>query len=229
MGVLAVLGLRDVRHRFALMGAMGALALVAIPFLPQSYTERMSTIRTHEADTSASTRVAVWMDTLAYVKEHPLGGGFDAYLGNQIRYQTHEATTVGDTTTVESTVVTDKSRAYHSAYFEVLGEQGWPGLFLWLSLQALGLIQLEMVRRRLRKSDNAIDQADASLANALQIAHAVYLVGSLFIGIAYQPFIFMLIGLQIGLVLQVKRRADARYPLNLPKPGMKPVGLAGQA
>jgi len=37
--------------------------------------------------------------------------------------------------------VTDKARAYHSSYFEMLGEQGWPGLILWISLQLLGVWQ----------------------------------------------------------------------------------------
>ena len=83
----------------------------------------------------------------------------------------------------------------------------------------------------MRKSEDKVDRADASLANALQLAHVVYLFGALFVGIAYQPFVFMLIGLQIGLVLQVKRRVSAQQNALRPKgkPGMQPVGLAGQA
>ncbi len=231
LAVLAVLGLRDIKHRFLILSLMGAVVLAAVPFLPQSYTERMGTIQTHQADTSASTRVAVWMATLDYVKEHPMGGGFDAYLGNKLRYETRAVSNAGDVTTVERQVVTDEGRAYHSAYFEVLGEQGWLGLFIWLLIQGLGLIQLELVRRRLRKSENDLDRADASMANALQLAHVIYLVGALFVGIAYQPFIYMLIGLQIGLVLQVKRRTEASKETLRPKgrQPMQPVGMAGQS
>ncbi|MBV1916533.1 MAG: O-antigen ligase family protein [Sphingomonadaceae bacterium] len=231
IGVLAVLALRDAKRRLLLVGLMGAIAVMAIPFLPQSYTERMGTIRTHEADTSASTRVAVWMETLNYVRANPMGGGFDAYLGNEIRYKTRDVTTGGDTTTVEYSDVVDKGRAYHSAYFEVLGEQGWLGLFLWFSLHGLGVLQLELIRWRLRKSEDETDRANASLANALQMSHIIYLVGSLFIGIAYQPFVFMLVGLQIGLVLLVKRRSAPQLdPRSVrQKPQLQPVGLAGQA
>ena len=49
----------------------------------------------------------------------------------------------------------------------------------------------------------AIDPAEtwiAALANALQQGQMVYLFGSLFIGIAFQPFVYMLIGMQIGLL-----------------------------
>ncbi len=211
IGMCAVLALRDAKHRFLLLGLMGTLGVMAIPFLPQSYLERMGTIETHQADTSASTRVAVWMDTIDYVKDNPMGGGFDAYLGNELRYKTRQAVATGDTTTIEYVEVVDKARAYHSAYFEVLGEQGWLGAALWLAIQLLGLIQLEMVRWRLRRSTDPIDRANASLANALQIAHVVYLVGALFVGIAYQPFIFYLVAIEIGLVLARRAgRVEAR-------------------
>jgi O-antigen ligase len=228
IGVCAVLALRDVRHRFLLMGAMAALALMAIPFLPQSYLERMGTIETHESDTSASTRVAVWMHTLEDVKERPMGGGFDAYLGNEFRYKTRQEVQSGGTTTIEYVDVVDKARAYHSAYFEVLGEQGWLGAALWLAIQGLGLIQLELIRRRLRKSADPQDRADASLANALLMAHVIYMVGALFVGIAYQPFIFYIVAVEIGLGLAIKRRAAQASPTRVvaKKPSLQPVGMA---
>ena len=71
----------------------------------------------------------------------------------------------------------------------MLGEQGWPGLCIWLLLHGLGLLQLEGLQRRLRKSDDPKDKSDAALASALQQGHVIYLVGALFIGIAYQPFV----------------------------------------
>ena len=89
-------------------------------------------------------------------------------------------------------------------------DRGWPGLALWLTLQVSGLIQLETVRRRLRKSEAPADRRDADLARALQQGHFVYLLGACFVGIAYQPFVYMLIGLQIALVQQVRRRTDPR-------------------
>ena len=212
IGVLAVLSLRDVKRRFVYLGLMAAAAVIAIPFLPQSYTERMSTIRSHEADTSASTRIAVWQQTLEQVKANPMGGGFDAYLGNEIKYKTREVIDEGGSKRVERRDVVDEGRAYHSAYFEVLGEQGWLGLTLWLSIQLSGLLSMERIRWKLRRSLDTVDRADASLAVALQIAHLVYMFGAIFVGIAYQPFIFMLVALEIGLALQVKSRAKPAQP-----------------
>jgi putative inorganic carbon (hco3(-)) transporter len=41
----------------------------------------------------------------------------------------------------------------------------------------------------------------------LQQAHIIYLVGALFVGIAFNPFVYMLIGMQIGLDTYASRRA----------------------
>ena len=206
IALLGVMSLRSVKHRFLYVGAVGLLLVVAVPFLPDSYTKRMNTIENHQSDQSASTRVAVWKWTLAYAGDHPFGGGFDAFRSNRIVVERRSVEQVGSVASVDVDKTTDQARAYHSAYFEMLGEQGWPGLAIWLLLHGLGLIQLELVQRRLRKSSLAKDRSDAALASALQQGHVIYLVGALFVGIAYQPFVYMLIGLQIALVEQVRRR-----------------------
>ena len=107
----------------------------------------------------------------------------------------------------EGTLVTDKARAYHSSYFEMLGEQGFPGLIMWLAIQGIGVVRMEIVRRRYINRDVDDDQWIGALAEALQHGQLIYLVGALFVGIAFQPFIFMLIGMQIGLDTYAKRRA----------------------
>ena len=55
--VLGVLLLRSVRHLFLYAGLAGVALIAAIPFLPQSYLERMGTITQYQGDQSASTRV----------------------------------------------------------------------------------------------------------------------------------------------------------------------------
>ena len=223
LALLAVLSLRTVKHRLLYVAAVGAVGLMAVPFLPQSFTERMSTIEDHQADKSASTRVAVWLWTLDYAKEHPFGGGFDAYRGNRIAYTTVSAQTDGGMTSVGTENVVDQGRAYHSSYFEMLGEQGWPGLALWLWLQVLGLWQMERLRSRWRKRaaaapEDRSQQWQAPFANALQQAQLVYLLGSLFVGIAFQPFILMIIGLQCGLWSYLRRlEKPAPPPVRAPK------------
>jgi probable O-glycosylation ligase (exosortase A-associated) len=205
--VLGVLLLRSVRYRFVYIGAASLLMMAAIPFLPGSFTERMGTITEHEGDQSASTRVAVWKWTIDYARDHPLGGGFDAYRSNSFTYQTRVVSGEGNSQSVEYQTVTESGRAYHSSYFELLGEQGYFGLGLWLVLQLLGLWHMERLRWRFGKRAEREGRASWQwgLATALQQAHLVYLVGAVFVGIAYQPFLFMLIGLQCALWSHVKR------------------------
>ena len=193
------------------------IALVAaLPFLPVSYTERMATITEFRADQSASTRVQVWAWTYEYVKANPLGGGFDAYIGNSFTYETREGKELGNTQVIESREISEKSRAYHSAYFELLGEQGWVGLGLWLWLQLAGLWQMERIQRKLKDSNRAEDKRWRSLAIALQQGQVIYLVGAVFIGVGYQPFMFKLLGLQIALSIilqrQWKRKEEGDQP-----------------
>jgi O-antigen ligase len=227
IAAFCALALRTAKRRVLYGGLMAAAALMAVPFLPQSFTERMSTIENHQADQSASTRIAVWRWTFDYVKDHPLGGGFEAYLANEIRYERAVTTGEGNNVAVEYHKVIDKGRAYHSSYFEMLGEQGWPGFVLWVWLHALGLYQMERIRRRWRDRTEPDAQWQAPLANALQQAQAVYLVGSLFVGIAFQPFMFMLIGLQCALWSYVRRieRGAAGKPRQLRR--TRPVLLGG--
>ncbi len=205
LGVMAALALRTMKRRFLYVSLGAIVLLVAVPFLPKSYTDRMNTIENHNADESAGTRIAVWAWTWDYAKQHPMGGGFDSFRGNKIRYQKKVTATSGDTQDVESSYVEDSSRAFHSAYFEMLGEQGWPGTLLWLWLLLSGLWQMERIRWKWNKRTGPDEQWQAPLANALQLSLAIYMVGALFIGIAYQPFILMLIALQCGLWSYLKR------------------------
>ena len=216
--IVILAGLMLVRspRRFVYGPLMLLAALVSIPFLPASFTQRMQTIENHQGDESASTRVAVWMWTLDYVKTHPGGGGFDNYLQNSFTYFAQSEVGEGDAKRVERRLVTDKGRAYHSAYFEMLGEQGYFGFLLWALIHGICFIRTEMIRRMYRKRAGPDEAWIAPFALALQQGHIIYMIGSLFVGIAYQPFIFMMLALQIGLdtYLSRRRKAAARIDLN---------------
>lgn len=211
IAVLAILMLRNVKRRFLYLAGAGLLTLASIPFLPDSFTGRMSTIQGYESDSSANVRLAVWGWTWNYAKEHPLGGGFGAYRQNKIEVRTVATRTSGGVETVTALTTVDQGRAYHSAYFEMLGEQGFPGLALFLLIHICGLVRMEVIRRRYRKA--ADDQAwIAPLATALQQFQIIYLVGAAFVAIAYTPVMLTILSLQIGLDALIARGERTKRP-----------------
>lgn len=226
IAALAVLMLRYTKRRFLFVAGAAVLGLVALPFLPQSYYKRMSTIAQPGGDESASTRVAVWEWTITYVGEKPFGGGFDAYRSNRFAYVMPVKQTSGNTTTVTYSQVEDKGRAFHSSIFEMLGEQGWPGLAMWLSLHFIGLWQMERLQRRWKHAEDEATRWIAPLAAALQTGAIIYLVGATFQGIAYQPVMLMLVGLQIGLHTYALRIDSARA--NLERSTTRREAIAGK-
>lgn len=227
IGVLAMLMLRETKRRFLYAGLVAIACAVAVPLLPDSFTDRMGTIKGYQADSSASTRIAVWRWTWDYVQDNPMGGGFEAYRQNRIQVQT--VSSEGDATTrsVAERVHEDEARAYHSSYFEMLGEQGFPGLFLFLLIHGIGLVRMEVLRRRWRRAEEEDKAWISPLATALQSFQIIYLVGSLFVGIAFQPFVWMVISVQIGFDVYVTRRHKAELRKKRPSLAARAPGLAG--
>lgn len=209
IGVLGILLLRYARYRMLYLGAVALIGLAAIPFLPSSFTDRADTIKNYKADESASTRLAVWAWTWEYVKEHPMGGGFEVYRQNRIRYDMAHKESPDEPMPVDAPAtkeIVDQGRAFHSSYFEMLGEQGFPGLIMWLIIQLGGVWRMEVITRMYRKRNRPDEAWVAPLATALQNSQIIYLVGSLFVGIAFQAYFFMLTALQISLDTYLARR-----------------------
>lgn len=212
IGLLAGLALLHAKRRMLYGGMMALAALAAIPFLPASFTERMGTIQNYQGDQSASTRLAVWMWTLDYVKDHPGGGGFDAYRSNSFTYDAVriEGKPGGERLVRERVV--ERSRAYHNSYFEVLGEQGYLGFLLWMTIHLVSLVATFRIYRRYRNYADETMLWASPLALALFQGHLICLLGSVFVGIAYQPFVLMLVAIEIGLATYLARlRAESAF------------------
>lgn len=200
-------------ERRLLYGALiAAGVLVAVPFLPSSFTQRMDTIENYQGDTSAATRLAVWQWTWDYAKVHPGGGGFDSYRSNSFTYDSVQREGPPGAGQLKRVRVTDKARAFHNSYFEMLGEQGYFGLAVWLAIHLGCIGRSTWIYYHYRRRTGADDAWIAPLALALVQGHLVYLLGAMFVGIAYQPFIYMFVALQIGLstyLARVRKRQEA--------------------
>lgn len=224
LGIFLFLGAK----RKLLFGAVAAvLAVAAVPLLPDSFTGRMSTIKSYDEDTSASTRVAVWNWTMEFVKDHPFGGGFYAYKLNRIEVQTRQRVGEGSNMSEQTVTVVDQARAFHSSYFEVLGEHGYPGIFIYLLMLIMALLQLGGLKRRFRTSDE--DMWISQLARALGQTTIIYMAGSLFVGVAFQSMLYFLLGLSAALAQIAARRqsATSRTAVEARSSPQLPVAPAG--
>jgi putative inorganic carbon (hco3(-)) transporter len=189
-------------RRKVVFGIFGGLAAIGvISFSAASWNARISTIGQYSTENSAYVRILVWEWTLGYVATHPLGGGFDAYAINTVILPPDELHPGG---TVEN------GRAYHSIYFEVLGELGWPGLFMFVLVSISSVVSLIRLSTKCRKDPYLSWVADMS--DAVQSAILVFLTSGAFVGIAFQPPFWYFISMGICLrayVWHAERTGDA--------------------
>jgi putative inorganic carbon (HCO3(-)) transporter len=170
---------------FAVCAVIMAIGFSAIT--ANSWDKRIDTTVDYDQDDSALGRILVWEWTLAYSFQHPFGGGFDAYRIDHIEFPA--------TPGYPAHMVYGK--AYHNMYFEVLGEQGYPGLAMFVSLQLLSLGYLFSVSRRTRGKPYLLWLHD--LANAGMTSLLVLMACGCFIGVGFQAQLWYFLALPICL------------------------------
>jgi probable O-glycosylation ligase (exosortase A-associated) len=180
--------------RYGILGAIGAAALALVLIRADSdWTQRMATITQYNQEGSAHTRILVWTWTLDFVRTHPFGGGFNSYVVNSITVPSPSG----------GPPVVEHGRAFHNMYFEMLGEHGWVGLGLFLSL----LVSTGLTLLRVRWQSRSMDGLEwcRDLASGLIISLVIVMVCGMFIGIAFQTEIYYLFALATMLAGYVRR------------------------
>jgi putative inorganic carbon (hco3(-)) transporter len=175
------------RHKFA-FGLVGVVVAILIIYATGSaWNARVSTIGNFQQENSAYTRILVWKWTLEFTATHPFGGGFLTNVINHVEIPGRD----GQGPTIEF------GRAFHSIYFEMLGEQGYPGLIMFLAITGITFSRL----RRSAKKARAYPELEwvAALSDALQSGLAVFMTAGAFVGIAFQPMYWYFIAMSISL------------------------------
>jgi putative inorganic carbon (hco3(-)) transporter len=183
--------------RKILVGIAGAIALaVGLHATSETWLDRMSTITNYTSENSALGRVRVWEWTIDFAKENPLGGGFNSYLVNSIMLPTE---------TGEEVEV--RAKAFHSIYFEVLGEQGFVGLFLFLGLAGVSFLYLRKAARAGHEFKEL--QWTSALSSALLVSLITLMACGAFIGVAFQPPLYYVFCLSFCIHEYVRRVRQA--------------------
>src|SRR5262249_12354134 len=127
------------RRKLMVAVMMVASAAVVVPAMGDTWWARISTSFDPRQEESANTRMLVWEWTIDLANRHPAGGGFMAYLGNRIEMRD-----------AQGQVNVQEGRAFHSIYFEVLGEHGWIGLAIFFAIFAVFFLDMRRIRRKVR-------------------------------------------------------------------------------
>jgi len=170
--------------------AIGTIAivgiLVAIPFLPQHWFDRMATIQEYEQDASAMGRINAWTVAVNVANDRITGGGFGHWSGLTFSLYAPNPMDIHDA---------------HSIYFEVLGELGYPGLLLFLMILWSIWFGARRNIRSVQKNESGSEENSfewiAQLNRMLQVSLVAYMSGGAFLGLAYWDLPYHLLALTI--------------------------------
>jgi probable O-glycosylation ligase (exosortase A-associated) len=149
-------------------------------------------------------------------KDRPLGGGFETFRREMFARYAPDAGNVHDA---------------HSIYFEVLGEQGFVGLALFLALAAMTWFSASWIARNAKLDGNTAWMAD--LSRMIQVSLVGYAAAGAFLGLAYFDYYYTLVAvvilckglLQRHLAAQAKEQAA---PQPVPAVVPSPVARSGK-
>lgn len=183
------------KSRFKIASLILAAVVVALPMLPETWWDRMSTIKTYEEDLSALQRINAWETAINIANDRFTGAGFttahpevfDRYSPRPGREWIYVA---------------------HSIYFQVLGDHGYIGLLLFLGL---GLSAYLSAGRTARLAKGHEDLAWAvALMNMCKVSLVGFGAGGAFLSLAYWDMPYYVIVLVMATNLLVRQQVNQR-------------------
>lgn len=171
---------------------MGILLVLggALLFLPEQWFSRMNTISDYQSDASAMGRINAWWMAWNLASDRFFGGGFSIYDLDVFNRYAPNPTDV---------------HAAHSIYFQVLGEHGFVGLFIFLMLWSLVWRNAGKLRKEAKKVPETKWLSD--LGAMCQVSLVGYAVGGAFLSLAYFDLPYNILILIVLARRWIKRKA----------------------
>lgn len=175
-------------------------AFIILPILyanaPEDWQERQSTVQTaaHE-DGSFIGRIWAWKISTMIALDNPVtGGGFRSV--TEPTLWNYYAPLTPEFGPIYSHPIPDsiKPKAAHNIYFQVLGDHGFVGLFIFLMMLLLALLN-NMKNARLGKKHGVYWYHQ--LSNAMTLSLVAYGVTGANVSLAYFDLIYAIIGLVV--------------------------------
>ncbi len=218
----AMLGLKS-KHPIRASLVIAFAVLVGVGFMPDSWSNRMDTIKSYQADSSAMTRIYTWITLWNLSLDRPfVGGGFGTdTLTIFRRYAPTEP---------PFNVFTGTVWVSHSIYLQALGEHGFPGLMLYLML---GFGTWRMAAHTIKQTQNDAEFSTwvPMLMRMSQVSLIGFASGGAFLSLMHLDVIFYIMAIIVVTAATVRETQKARLK-QLPMPTSAapfPVPPAGPA
>jgi probable O-glycosylation ligase (exosortase A-associated) len=184
LGLATVLFLIAMMSRYRVVGLalVGALTLLTLSFAPEAWTHRMDNMAHGEVDSSGRQRLIAWRTGWNLAMDYPItGGGLQAFPDVAV-FQRYEP---------EKMPGERKSSGPHSIYFQVLGEEGFVGLALFLALIGSCFFSIRRLRRKARS--RSADHWVISYTRMFEVSLVAFAVNGAFLGRAYFDLFYEII------------------------------------
>jgi len=173
---------------FLIVIAVGMLAAV----MPQEWYDRMATTKSYKEDDSALGRINAWHTAFNVASHRITGGGIEMFQPSVFRDYAPEPFRVHDV---------------HSVYFEMMGEHGFIGFGLFMSIMALTWLKGSSVIRRAKRRPELKWAQD--LAAMTQVSMIGFATCGAFLGLSYFDFYWHLVAIMVILEHLVKQEEAA--------------------
>jgi probable O-glycosylation ligase (exosortase A-associated) len=163
-----------------------ALVGLAIAFMPDTWSNRMDTIREYQQDSSAMSRIWTWHTLWNVALSRPfVGAGFVA----------DNAVVFGTYAPLEGVYAQFAGHVYvaHSIYFQMLGEHGFVGLGLFLAIGLAAWLRAGQLARRAAAGAEFASWMPL-LMRMVQVSLIGYAAGGAFLSLAYLDLPFYIAG-----------------------------------
>jgi len=180
------------------------LAFAIFSFAPERWFERMDTIATADQDSSFMGRVIAWKQSTLIALDNPvLGGGFQALQNFSVwKLYSLKFAELDFIPTDEPDTL--RPHAAHSIYFQVLGDLGFVGLALFVTLGLIAWRNSIVVIRKARRRKEI--EWTGQLAQYIQYSLIAYFVAGAALSMAYFELMFVLFAVLASLRQIVDRK-----------------------
>lgn len=201
--VLALKG----KHPVQMSVLLASLLIVAVLFMPESWSGRMETIQTYEQDASAMSRIYTWKTLWALALDRPLvGAGFAT--DNPVVFALYAPERVGE-------YVGGGIFVAHSIYFQALGEHGFPGLMLYLLLGFFTWRKAGKIAEQ-TKDDPEFAAWAPVLMRMVQVSLAGFAVGGAFLTLVHFDLPYYIAAYVVLVEATLRERGKQRVGATLP-------------